>query len=103
MPGRVVMPERDSARRAVATTRWPRRAASTAVAAPMPLEQPVMRTVRCRGTRRCYPSERHMGYADKALAPGETVVYRARYHWIIYRTGLVILVLGALLGVGAFY
>ena len=44
-----------------------------------------------------------MGYADKALAPGEAVVYRARYHWIIYRTGLVILVLGALLGVGAFY
>ena len=26
-----------------------------------------------------------MGYADKNLAPGETILYRARYHWVFYR------------------
>ena len=44
-----------------------------------------------------------MGYADKSLAPGETILYRARYHWIIYRTGIAILVLAVLLGGAAFY
>ncbi len=45
----------------------------------------------------------HMGYADKTLAPGETVLYRARYHWIFYRTGFLILLLALLLGGGAIY
>ena len=30
-----------------------------------------------------------LAYADKVLQPGETVVYRARLHWIIYLAGMV--------------
>jgi uncharacterized membrane protein YdbT with pleckstrin-like domain len=44
-----------------------------------------------------------MAYAEKSLAPGETVVYRARYHWIFYRTGLLVLFLAFLLGAAALY
>ncbi|MDQ2979578.1 MAG: PH domain-containing protein [Acidobacteriota bacterium] len=44
-----------------------------------------------------------MGYADKSLAPGETVLYRARYHWVFYRSGLVVLLLAALLGAACLY
>ena len=44
-----------------------------------------------------------MSYAEKSLAPGETVVYRARYHWIFYRTGLLVLFLAFLLGAAALY
>lgn len=44
-----------------------------------------------------------MGYAEKSLAPGETVLYRARYHWIFYRTGLLVLLLALLIGAAAFY
>ena len=44
-----------------------------------------------------------MGYADKNLAPGETILYRARYHWIIYRFAIVVLILAAALGVAALY
>jgi membrane protein YdbS with pleckstrin-like domain len=44
-----------------------------------------------------------MGYADKNLAPGETILYRARYHWIIYRFTIVLLILGAALGAAALY
>jgi uncharacterized membrane protein YdbT with pleckstrin-like domain len=44
-----------------------------------------------------------MGYADKSLAPGETVLYRARYHWVFYRSGLVVLILAVLLGAASLY
>ncbi|MEP6768474.1 MAG: PH domain-containing protein [Acidobacteriota bacterium] len=44
-----------------------------------------------------------MGYADKSLAPGETILYRARYHWIFYRSGLLVLFLAALLGAASLY
>lgn len=44
-----------------------------------------------------------MGYADKNLAPGETILYRARYHWIIYRFTIVLFILAAALGVAALY
>ena len=44
-----------------------------------------------------------MGYAEKNLAPGETIQFRARYHWLVYRTGLLLLVLSALVGAAAFY
>lgn len=44
-----------------------------------------------------------MGYADKNLAPGETILYRARYHWIIYRFTIVLLILAAALGIAALY
>lgn len=44
-----------------------------------------------------------MGYVDKNLAPGETILYRARYHWIIYRFTIVVLILAAGLGVAALY
>jgi membrane protein YdbS with pleckstrin-like domain len=36
-----------------------------------------------------------MSYAEKNLAPGETIVYRARYHWIYYRTALAFLLVAA--------
>jgi len=36
-----------------------------------------------------------MSYAEKNLAPGETIVYRARYHWIYYRTALALLLVSA--------
>ena len=39
-----------------------------------------------------------MSYAEKNLAPGESIVYRARYHWIYYRTALGLLLLAAVLG-----
>ena len=39
-----------------------------------------------------------MSYAEKNLAPGETIVYRARYHWIYYRTALALLLVSAVLG-----
>jgi membrane protein YdbS with pleckstrin-like domain len=42
-----------------------------------------------------------MGYAEKNLAPGETILYRAHYHWIIYRFSMVLLVLAAALGLAA--
>lgn len=44
-----------------------------------------------------------MSYSEKTLAPGESIVYRARYHWIFYRTGLLILLLAFLLGAAALY
>jgi len=44
-----------------------------------------------------------MGYAEKNLAPGETVLYRARYHWVFYRISLLLLLLAVLLGASALY
>jgi membrane protein YdbS with pleckstrin-like domain len=44
-----------------------------------------------------------MSYSEKTLAPGEAIVYRARYHWIFYKTGLFLLVLAFLLGAAALY
>ena len=40
-----------------------------------------------------------MSYAEKNLAPGETIVYRARYHWIYYRTALALLLVAVVFGV----
>jgi membrane protein YdbS with pleckstrin-like domain len=39
-----------------------------------------------------------MSYAEKNLAPGEAIVYRARYHWIYYRTTLALLLVAAVFG-----
>jgi len=44
-----------------------------------------------------------MGYVEKNLAPGETVRYRARYHWITYRGVLILLLFAALLGLSSLY
>jgi membrane protein YdbS with pleckstrin-like domain len=45
------------------------------------------------------PFETHpMAYAEKNLAPGESIVYRARYHWIYYRTSLAFLLVAAVSG-----
>lgn len=44
-----------------------------------------------------------MGYAEKNLAPGESILYRARYHWVFYRFTIIVLVLAAALGVSALY
>jgi membrane protein YdbS with pleckstrin-like domain len=39
-----------------------------------------------------------MSYAEKNLAPGEAIVYRARYHWIYYRLALALLLVAAVFG-----
>jgi uncharacterized membrane protein YdbT with pleckstrin-like domain len=44
-----------------------------------------------------------MGYAERNLVPGETIVYRARYHWTIYRVALTLFVLALLVGSAAIY
>ncbi|HKF41690.1 MAG TPA: PH domain-containing protein [Thermoanaerobaculia bacterium] len=43
-----------------------------------------------------------MGYAEKNLVPGETILYRARYHWVFYRFSIVVMVLAAVLAVFAY-
>jgi membrane protein YdbS with pleckstrin-like domain len=48
-------------------------------------------------------SGRTMGYAEKNLAPGETILYRARYHWIFYRFSIVVLILAAVLEAASLY
>ena len=44
-----------------------------------------------------------MGYAEKNLAPGETILHRARYHWVFYRFSIAVLVLAGILGAAALY
>jgi membrane protein YdbS with pleckstrin-like domain len=44
-----------------------------------------------------------MGYAERNLVPGETIVYRARYHWTIYRVALVLFGLALLLSAASIY
>jgi len=40
-----------------------------------------------------------MTYAEKNLAPGESIAYRARYHWVFYRTTLALLLVAAVFGI----
>ena len=44
------------------------------------------------------PQKGAMAYAEKNLVPGESIVYRARYHWIYYRTTLALLLVAAVFG-----
>jgi membrane protein YdbS with pleckstrin-like domain len=44
-----------------------------------------------------------MGYAEKNLVPGEAIVLRARYHWIIYRAALTLIFLSVLVGAASIY
>lgn len=44
-----------------------------------------------------------MSYVERNLAPGESVVYRARYHWIYYGTALLLLLFAFLLGLASIY
>lgn len=44
-----------------------------------------------------------MSYVERNLAPGESVVYRARYHWIYYGTALLLLFFALLLGLASIY
>lgn len=44
-----------------------------------------------------------MGYADRHLAPGETILYRARYHWVFYSFSIIVFVLAAGLGFAALH
>jgi membrane protein YdbS with pleckstrin-like domain len=44
-----------------------------------------------------------MGYAEKNLVPGEAIVLRARYHWIIYRAALTLIFLSVLVGAASVY
>jgi membrane protein YdbS with pleckstrin-like domain len=44
-----------------------------------------------------------MGYAEKNLVPGEAIVLRARYHWIIYRAAFMLIFLSVLLGAASIY
>lgn len=55
-----------------------------------------------RRTLRCYPL-RLVGYAEKNLVAGENLEYRARYHWVVYRTSLLVLFLALLLVAGGVY
>jgi membrane protein YdbS with pleckstrin-like domain len=68
----------------------------------MPLEQPEIRITCPRRTVRCYP-HRLVGYAEKNLVPGENLEYRARYHWVVYRSSLLVLLLAVLLAIGGIY
>jgi uncharacterized membrane protein YdbT with pleckstrin-like domain len=43
-----------------------------------------------------------MGYVDKNLLPGESVVYRAKLHWSFYLTPICWILLSLLLGIWAF-
>ena len=38
-----------------------------------------------------------MGYAEKVLQPGETIVYRAHLHWIVYLAGIVLVIAAVIL------
>src|SRR5580704_5406656 len=40
-----------------------------------------------------------MGYVDRILQPGETVIHRARLHWLIYWRAIVLLAVAAVLAV----
>ena len=42
-----------------------------------------------------------MGYAEKNLAAGETILYRARYHWIFYRFAMIVMVLALALAIAS--
>jgi hypothetical protein len=42
-----------------------------------------------------------MGYAEKVLQPGETIVYRARLHWIVYLGGIVLVLAAIALALAA--
>jgi membrane protein YdbS with pleckstrin-like domain len=44
-----------------------------------------------------------VSYAEKNLVAGENIVYRARYHWLVYRTALLLFLLAVLLAVSAVY
>jgi membrane protein YdbS with pleckstrin-like domain len=44
-----------------------------------------------------------MAYTEKNLAPGERILYRARYHWVFYRFSIVVIVLAAALAAAALY
>jgi uncharacterized membrane protein YdbT with pleckstrin-like domain len=44
-----------------------------------------------------------MAYAEKNLAPGERILYRARYHWVFYRFSIAVIVLAAALAAAALY
>src|SRR5215470_11538804 len=68
----------------------------------MPLEQPERRITCSRRTRRCYLL-RVVSYAEKNLVAGENLEYRARYHWVIYRSSFLVLFLALVLGAGGIY
>ncbi len=42
-----------------------------------------------------------MGYAERVLQPGETIVYRAHLHWIIYALGLVFVLIAVVAAIAA--
>jgi membrane protein YdbS with pleckstrin-like domain len=44
-----------------------------------------------------------MGYVEKNLVDGESVTHRARYHWVIYRSSLLLMLLAVFLGTLALY
>jgi membrane protein YdbS with pleckstrin-like domain len=42
-----------------------------------------------------------MGYAEKNLAPGETILLRAHYHWVFYRFSIIVIVLAIALALAS--
>ena len=39
-----------------------------------------------------------MSYLDKVVGPGETVIHRAKVHWVVYLQGLIVILLGIVAG-----
>jgi len=44
-----------------------------------------------------------MAYAEKNLATGERILYRARYHWVFYRFSIAVMILALALAAAALY
>ena len=44
-----------------------------------------------------------MKYVRRVLLPGETIVYETGLHWLVYAHAIVLLILAALIAVGALY
>ena len=42
-----------------------------------------------------------MGYAERVLQPGETIAYRARLSWVIYLSGMLLVIVAIALAVAA--
>jgi uncharacterized membrane protein YdbT with pleckstrin-like domain len=42
-----------------------------------------------------------MSYAERVLQPGETIVYEARIHWIVYLGGIALVIAAVVLAIAA--
>ncbi|HUZ13683.1 MAG TPA: PH domain-containing protein [Caulobacteraceae bacterium] len=42
-----------------------------------------------------------MGYVEKVLQPGEQISYHGRLHWVVYLSGVLVVLLAAAIAIGA--